>query len=80
MLTFLCFRNIFYPELFFPKTALPAFLQPIIEFLPLTAFNDAMRNVAFEGASLTSCWPQILILMVWGILIYMLTAKVFRWE
>jgi ABC-2 type transport system permease protein len=74
------FPQYFLSGTFFPKTALPAFLQPIIQFLPLTALNDAMRNVAFEGASLTSCWPQMLILVVWGIIIYAITAKVFRWE
>jgi ABC-2 type transport system permease protein len=65
---------------FFSRSALPAFLQPFIKFLPLTAVNDAMRNVAFEGASLAACWEQILILVVWGIIIYALTARVFRWE
>lgn len=74
------FPQYFLSGTFFSKTALPAFLQPIIKFLPLTAVNDAMRNVAFEGASLISCWEQILILLGWGILIYILTAKVFRWE
>lgn len=74
------FPQYFLSGTFFSRTALPAFLQPIIKFLPLTAVNDAMRNVAFEGASLAACWEQILILLVWGILIYALTAKVFRWE
>lgn len=74
------FPQYFLSGTFFPRTALPAFLQPILKFLPLTAVNDAMRNVAFEGASLASCWEQILILFVWGILIYAVTSKVFRWE
>jgi ABC-2 type transport system permease protein len=74
------FPQYFLSGTFFSKTALPAFLQPIINFLPLTALNDAMRNVAFEGASLFSCWPQIAILLVWGIFIYAVTTKVFRWE
>jgi len=74
------FPQYFLSGTFFSKTALPAFLQPIIKFLPLTAVNDAMRNVAFEGASLASCWSQILILLVWGIFIYIITAKFFRWE
>lgn len=74
------FPQYFLSGTFFPKTALPAFLQPIIKFLPLTAVNDAMRNVAFEGASLASCWEQILILLAWGIIIYAVNAKVFRWE
>lgn len=74
------FPQYFLSGTFFPRTALPAFLQPILKFLPLTAVNDAMRNVAFEGASIASCWEQILILLVWGIIIYAVTAKVFRWE
>jgi len=74
------FPQYFLSGTFFSRTALPAFLQPIIKFLPLTAVNDAMRNVAFEGASIGSCWQQILILIVWGIIIYIVTAKVFRWE
>ena len=74
------FPQYFLSGTFFSKSALPAFLQPIIKFLPLTALNDSMRKVAFEGASLASCWQQLLILLVWGILIYAITAKVFRWE
>jgi ABC-2 type transport system permease protein len=74
------FPQYFLSGTFFPKTGLPAFLQPFIKFLPLTAINDALRNVAFEGASLAACWEQILILLVWGLIIYVITAKVFRWE
>jgi ABC-2 type transport system permease protein len=74
------FPQYFLSGTFFSKNALPDFLQPVIKFLPLTAVNDAMRNVAFEGTTLYSCWPQIIILIVWGILIYTITAKTFRWE
>ena len=74
------FPQYFLSGTFFPKTSLPAFLQPIIEFLPLTAVNDAMRSVAFEGVSLASCWEQLLILGIWGVVIYIITAKVFRWD
>ena len=74
------FPQYFLSGTFFPKTALPETLQPIIKFLPLTAFNDAMRNVAFEGAYMINCWEQILILLVWGVAIYFITIRVFRWE
>jgi ABC-2 type transport system permease protein len=74
------FPQYFLSGTFFPTNGLPNWLQPIIKFLPLTAINDAMRNVAFEGASLFSCWPQILILTGWGIIIYIITARAFRWE
>lgn len=74
------FPQYFLSGTFFPKEALPGSLQSIISFLPLTALNDAMRNIAFEGSSLGACWPQLAILGGWGILIYALTIKVFRWE
>ncbi len=74
------FPQYFLSGTFFPKTALPQFLQSIVQYLPLTALNDAMRNVAFEGAPLSACWPQIIVLLVWGVIIYAITAKVFRWE
>lgn len=74
------FPQYFLSGTFFSRSALPAFMQPFLKFLPLTALNDAMRDVAFEGTSLAGCWPQILILLVWGIIIYAVTAKAFRWE
>ncbi|RYZ44816.1 MAG: ABC transporter permease [Chitinophagaceae bacterium] len=74
------FPQYFLSGTFFPKTALPAAVQPFIQFLPLTAFNDALRNVAFEGLSLWSCWPQIAVLAVWGVLVYAATAKFFKWD
>lgn len=74
------FPQYFLSGTFFPTSDLPEKLQPFLICLPLTALNDAMRNVAFEGASLASCWLQLLILAVWGIIVYIITIKVFRWE
>lgn len=74
------FPQYFLSGTFFPKTALPAAVQPLLQFLPLTALNDALRNVAFEGSSLWSCWPQVAVLSVWGVVVYAVTARFFRWE
>jgi len=65
---------------FFQTTAFPRWLQKFCEILPLKQLNDAMRNVAFEGASLTDCGKQIGILLVWGIAIYAVAIKTFKWE
>lgn len=65
---------------FFPIEVFPSWLQPLCRILPLTYFNDAMRNIAFEGASLVSCWPQIGALLIWGVVVYAVAIKVFRWE
>src|SRR6476469_31621 len=41
------FPQYFLSGTFFPKSALPSSLQPFLKFLPLTALNDSLRNVAF---------------------------------
>lgn len=58
----------------------PTWLQPICKALPLTQLNTAMRAVAFEGKSILDCWQQIGIMGLWGILVYVLAVKLFRWE
>ena len=65
---------------FFSTQAFPKWLQGFCEILPLKQLNDAMRNVAFEGASLMDCGKQIGILALWGIVIYAVAIKTFKWE
>jgi ABC-2 type transport system permease protein len=65
---------------FFSTQAFPKWLQGFCEILPLKQLNDAMRNVAFEGASLMDCGKQIGILLVWGVVIYAVAIKTFKWE
>jgi ABC-2 type transport system permease protein len=65
---------------FFQTTAFPKWLQGFCELLPLKQLNDAMRNVAFEGASLMDCGKQIGILLLWSIIIYAVAIKTFKWE
>jgi ABC-2 type transport system permease protein len=65
---------------FFSTEAFPGWLQKICEILPLKQLNDAMRNVAFEGAHLTDCGKQLGILAIWGIVVYAVAIKVFKWE
>jgi ABC-2 type transport system permease protein len=65
---------------FFSINVFPAWLQPISRALPLTYLNDAMRKVAFEGASLIDVSHQILILFIWMAVIYTVAVKTFKWE
>ena len=74
------FPQYFLSGTFFPITSLPEGLQKIVRFLPLTALNDALRQVSFEGGHIWNVWPEILILLAWGIVIYFIAIKVFRWE
>lgn len=65
---------------FFSTNAFPKWLQPLSNILPLTHLNNAMRKVAFEGAGLTDITHQLFILFIWGIAIYAVAIKTFKWE
>ena len=39
-----------------------------------------MRLVAFEGAGIGDVGKQLLILLAWGIGIYAIAIKTFKWE
>ncbi len=65
---------------FFPADAFPKWLQPISKALPLTHLNTALRNVAFEGQNLWDVRGEIMVLLLWGIIVYAIAIKVFRWE
>lgn len=65
---------------FFSTSAFPKWLQPVSNILPLTHLNNAMRKVAFEGAGLGDVTHQLLILLIWGVGIYAVAVKTFKWE
>jgi ABC-2 type transport system permease protein len=74
------FPQYFLSGTFFSRAALPQGIQPVLKYLPLTALNDAMRKVSFEGLHLWNVWSEIGILLVWCIVIYVVAAKVFKWD
>lgn len=65
---------------FFSVEAFPSWLQPISKVLPLTHLNTAMRDIAFEGAHLWNEWRELGVLAIWGVVVYVLAVKMFRWE
>jgi ABC-2 type transport system permease protein len=65
---------------FFSIDAFPKWLQPFCNILPLTHFNNAMREIAFEGANLFSVGNEIVILFVWIVIVYAAAYKIFKWE
>ncbi len=80
------FANLFtFPQFllsgtFFPITVFPKWLQFFCNLLPLTHFNDAMRQISFEGASLIDVWQDVGALLIWGVILYGIAIKVFKWE
>ena len=65
---------------FFSSDAFPKWLQPISRALPLTHFNNALRSIAFEGQSLWQVRNEIGVLLLWGVVVYFVAVKVFKWE
>jgi ABC-2 type transport system permease protein len=65
---------------FFSVDVFPKWLQPISRALPLTHLNTAMRAVAFEGRNLWDVKSEIGILLLWGVIVYAVAVKVFKWE
>lgn len=65
---------------FFSIDNFPGWLQPFCKALPLTYLNDALRKVAFEGASLWEVRVDVLILLLWGVVVYAVAGKAFKWE
>jgi ABC transporter DrrB family efflux protein len=65
---------------FFSSSNFPDVVQPFIRLLPLTAVNEALRANMLEGATLASLAPQILIIVVWGVVSFFAALKLFRWR
>ncbi|HTC01269.1 MAG TPA: ABC transporter permease [Ferruginibacter sp.] len=74
------FPQYFLSGSFFSTNVFPKNIQWILKALPLTALNDALRKISFEGAGIIDCWAQFGILLGWGIVLYFIAVKTFRWE
>ena len=74
------FPQYFLSGTFFPKGALPKSISWLVEALPLTALNDASRKISFEGAGLLAAGKQMGILAIWGVIVFLIAGKVFKWE
>lgn len=65
---------------FFSYHRFPEALHPLIRLLPLTAIIDALRSIMNEGATLLSSWSEVLVLVGWAALSFVLALRLFRWQ
>jgi ABC-type multidrug transport system permease subunit len=65
---------------FFSSERFPQALQPFIKALPLTALNDALRAIINEGTALWTSWPQLAVMLAWGLLSFVIALRIFRWK
>ena len=65
---------------FFSSERFPQVFQPFIKALPLTALNDVLRALMNEGASLSSNWIPISVMLAWCLISFVVALKIFRWQ
>jgi len=71
---------IFLGDVFIPVALLPAVVQSISRFMPLTYFAQALRTVMVEGGGLADVAAPLGILSVLGVAIFAAAVKTFRWD
>ncbi|HEX8182850.1 MAG TPA: ABC transporter permease [Candidatus Saccharimonadales bacterium] len=74
------FPMLFLSGTFFPRFAMPEWLQNVSTFLPLTPVIDGIRLLTTQGAHLTDIGAQLGLMALWTIVIYAVAFRVFRWE
>ncbi len=66
--------------IFFSSERFPDVTQPLIRALPLTALNDALRAVMIDGKPLAQISSEIVVLIAWGLVSFLLALRIFRWQ
>jgi ABC-2 type transport system permease protein len=74
------FPMMFLSGTFFPRFAMPEWLQSVSGFLPLTPVIDGIRLIVTEGKTIFEIGPQVGLLAIWAVIIYFIAFRVFRWE
>jgi ABC-type multidrug transport system permease subunit len=64
---------------FFSATRFPAVVQPAIRLLPLSAFNEALRHVVNDGASIFAQGYSLAVLAGWALVSSVVAVRLFRW-
>ncbi|HUQ41397.1 MAG TPA: ABC transporter permease, partial [Candidatus Limnocylindrales bacterium] len=70
----------FFSGVFFSKEAAPELIRPITNALPLTFLNDALREISVQGASIWDVRMQLLGLLVWTVVGFVLAVRFFRFD
>ena len=69
---------IFFSGFAFPIENMPVIIQYITYLVPLRYFIVILRGIILKGIGISELWPQILALLIFGILIVLLSSLRFR--
>jgi ABC-type multidrug transport system permease subunit len=65
---------------FFSASRFPAFIQPVVRALPLTAAIDALRGNMLQGMNLGQLAVPVGILLAWLVVPFAVSLRSFRWK
>jgi ABC-type multidrug transport system permease subunit len=65
---------------FFSAKRFPDVAQPLVQALPLTQLNNALRDIMLEGAGLPDVAWRLGILGAYGVVTFYLGLRWFRWQ
>ena len=64
---------------FFSSAHFPAFMQPAVNALPLTALCNGLRAVIIDGAGLAGVAGSLALMAGWGAISFVIGLRLFRW-
>jgi ABC-2 type transport system permease protein len=72
--------QMFLSGVFFSRDAVPAFLKPVSDVLPLTFLNDALRQISTAGATLGDLPGDVIGIVVWSVVTFVIAFRFFKLE
>lgn len=63
-----------------PVESLPDFFRPVVAAMPLTYLSDALRQLMVGAPPLYPLWLDVAVLGGWLVVLFVLAAKLWRWE
>ena len=70
----------FLSGVFFPRDVMPAAAQSVTAYLPLTYLGDSLRSIAIDGVNLWAVRLDLVGMVVWLIISFVVATRLFRWE
>lgn len=74
------FPMMFLGGVFFPTDSMPDWLQRVVQYLPLTYFSHALREVMARGSTITQIAPDIYAMIAWAVALLVLANISFSFE
>ncbi len=79
VINLIAFPMMFLGRSYFPMDP-PAALNPVVQAIPLTHLNDALREIINHGGTLGDLWVSWAVLAGWIGANYLISMRLFRWQ